>query len=87
MSYTKGPWIASENVYADAGMAGAVEVCFVNKEFVAHKANAKLIAAAPELLEALENLVELLETYGMDTGNHFGPGIRQAHKAIAKAKS
>jgi hypothetical protein len=87
MSYTKGPWIASENVYADAGMAGGVEVCFINKEFVAHQANAKLIAAAPDLLEALEHLVAQLETYGFDTGAHFGLGIKQAHKAIAKAKS
>ncbi|NIR76813.1 MAG: hypothetical protein GWN53_17440 [Gammaproteobacteria bacterium] len=48
------------------------------------EANARLIAAAPELLKALKALVEPCECYGRDRGEH-GPLCEHARAAIAKA--
>lgn len=47
------------------------------------EANANLIAAAPDLLEALENLTNLY--YGKDQQIQAGEYARQALAAIAKA--
>jgi len=46
------------------------------------KANAHLIAAAPDLLESLENCVELIELISPVEGDE----IRRARSAIAKAR-
>jgi hypothetical protein len=52
--HTPGPWVANQTQYADGSIGiGPVNV----KEDVAralHTANANLIAAAPEMLEALK---------------------------------
>lgn len=45
------------------------------------EANARLIAAAPDLLEACEALVEGMQSCGVD-----GPYLQQAISAIARAK-
>lgn len=56
------------------------------------EANARLIAAAPELLEALENLVETVEQartakfFNWQSGSHTAMMIGNARAAIAKAK-
>jgi hypothetical protein len=49
------------------------------------KANARLIASAPELLEALKRLVDLhVATYGLDGA--WDEELNNAQKAIAKAE-
>lgn len=60
MSHTKGPWIFTEGkmpaISDSSGIPVAMQ-CRRNKEGEG-KANAQLIAAAPELLEALELVLE-----------------------------
>ncbi|WP_041862712.1 hypothetical protein [Bordetella petrii] len=54
------------------------------------EANARLIAAAPELLDALESLLPMLADWHDEFPDHVGdkegPAIKAARAAIAKAK-
>lgn len=72
MKHTKGPWKILKNLLNDhiwIGPAEDVSVCEVRnggtgKEYGGkntEKANAALIAAAPELLQCLKETVDLLE--------------------------
>lgn len=85
--YTPGPWVAQEDGYAvrseewligtPDGRPDEVAVC--------SKRDAALIAAAPDLLEALIAITNQLERIG-DTREHKdGAFIRDARAAIAKA--
>ena len=88
-SYTPGPWhVQWDNpviVQNEPGQAVADCDSNVYIEFRAKESNARLIAAAPDLLEALKELLE---------GNPPGKvefhttefGIDLARKAIAKAE-
>ena len=85
MKYTPGPWKAKHNDI----MAGDICVALVNSLVgpvvnvkSKHEANARLIAAAPELLEALERSLNWLSSYsgGGAEGARF-----QASQAIDKA--
>lgn len=95
MTYTPGPWIVTDDVNAHV-IRGAEQprnergVDFVFRDYVAsiwggyHEANARLIAAAPDLLAALEAMVKSWE-HGIsynDARNEIG----NARAAIAKAK-
>jgi hypothetical protein len=84
--HTPGPWRVDSHFnifYKDAMVAfpcisGGLD----------QKANARLIAAAPELLEALENLlkaVEWTETKPVHHLTSLGRGMAKAKIAIAKA--
>ncbi len=87
--YTKGPWKCGE----DAGIwAGKLKICtlsyFQDKNNPLHvcvfktEANARLIASAPELLEALKELYE-----AVDSCVELTPEILNiAKQAIAKAE-
>lgn len=88
--YTKGPWSAvTYNVVTDSGPTYLVS----NKDFPvsAHelRANARLIASAPELLEALEHCIAYFEKYkpkfcGVEDDRDCSP-YNDAVEAIAKA--
>jgi hypothetical protein len=89
MSHTPGPW-AYENydgtvhVFID-NEGGTPSICkLVGND---KDANARLIAAAPEMLEALE----AIDSYWSSTGEDdwirfFNTGLQPARAAIAKAR-
>ncbi len=83
MAYTSGPWEARYEqmayiVYADDQPGGLARiVCYPAEE---ERANARLIAAAPDLLEALQ---EIVAWYGHHSG---GPMLAAAREAIARAE-
>ena len=91
--HTPGPWVvAGPNLIdqADAGIWGSGEFDFVicdmqrdGYEDAEQKANALLISAAPDLLEALERLVSAARD--VDHG-YLDQAIDNAESAIAKAR-
>lgn len=88
--YTKGPWRVSTkpDVMFIHG-AGALFIAdLVNNHNPEQEANARLIAAAPELLEALKGAQEELRLIRMkDTNAVYNPTIRILMElAIAKAE-
>lgn len=93
-NYTPGPWTAEgwENLVVNAGnVTLASTPGYTNGNLAEAKANARLIAAAPELLEALERLASSLELCA--SGNSPAKVLREvaemnarfARAAIAKA--
>lgn len=79
--YTAGPWVVGDHgvIYDDKHRDAVCELNF--KVSAVDRANAKLIAAAPDLLEALQALLDYAES-GWD---HFPDCAINARKAIAKA--
>lgn len=89
--HTPGPWVAVfENEEPEpAVMAGKyyVAVACLGVDSGSSEANARLISAAPVLLEALETAVRLYESYWLIAGNGVvcGEWVNSARAAIAKA--
>lgn len=98
-NHTPGPWTYRKN--ANSGYVGAYigrkrlgyeidsTVCTMNKQTGNVEANARLIAAAPELLEALKLAVEHYVGAGRNSSNVNGAAGTAAdiiHAAIAKAE-
>jgi hypothetical protein len=92
--HTPGPWQASENGFLRMGVrdaSGAWMTYKAGEDYMGPKqleANAKLIAAAPDLLEALECLKREVILSDVDMAyidTHFKPWIEKARAAIAKA--
>lgn len=82
MAHTKGPWIYGvweTDKHFSILQADSLEQVAATKT----KENAQLIAAAPELLEALECMYEV---FGMEYGCENMESVQMAIKAIAKAK-
>lgn len=94
--WTPGPWIAypnqDENLFYIAQQDGAPytpgysDVCGLSchtwdgERFTVQQANAHLIAAAPELFEALEEMLAECED------DEFAPHVMEAKAALAKAR-
>jgi hypothetical protein len=81
-----GPPLGGDD--ADESAWDSVLVCYVDSESLdpdTIEANANLIAAAPELLEALDNLAEHIDSKSGDFAMraHF---LKEAFAAIAKAR-
>jgi hypothetical protein len=93
--FTKGPWRRVErlnnsdstNNDKSCGIEGGDEdfiVAEVCGDVYGHEANAHLIAAAPELLEALKDLRSLLWTEGYADST---PAMAKADALIAKVEA
>lgn len=87
--HTLGPW---RNVIGYDGsctiLAGRdynLECIALIKSTLCCQADARIIAAAPELLEALEFMVAMFAN-SIQIDGYVGPAINQARAAIAKAK-
>ncbi|MEY0819408.1 hypothetical protein AB7201_06150 [Providencia rettgeri] len=94
---TPGPWVIDE--WSMTGInSESKHVALVNYSHHGlpndvygdeHEANANLIAAAPELLESLRELVSAMERYEIDVGESAPVKHREmmnkANSAIAKA--
>lgn len=89
VKHTSGPWTISGYYGAPDHIAGphgerlAVMGIRTSNYPPEQWANARLMAAAPELLEALKEL--LPQGWGDDTMDHI-PGVKKARMAIAKAE-
>jgi len=82
--HTPGPWTVTPDSFVMAGSRPSIGVARIithAKEFVA---NALLIAAAPELLEALANALKSLDTDGAASATASLRTLGRA--AIAKAE-
>ena len=86
MKHTPGPWEASGDSIYRAGRIGVIadRVAYCHcGEYLREVADARLIAAAPDLLEALEAALAYLVMAGTD---HAEPTRATIREAIAKAR-
>jgi hypothetical protein len=81
--HTPGPWMyrSQANGSLDFFGEGGNRVILQNVRLINQEANARLIAAAPSLLEALESALELIDVITPLEGDVH----RKARAAIAKA--
>ena len=75
MKHTPGPWKFDSRAHVEAILSDSTDVCFLphsgsttarDKDLQEIRANARLIAAAPELLEACEMMLRLAEGETLD---------------------
>lgn len=79
--HTPGPWAADiaheqHRAVVRHGMTPIAEMWMTGQPMAEREANARLIAAAPKMLDALRSYVEL---------GHSDTAMREARAAIAKA--
>ncbi len=90
MSHTPGPWFAEYDdngfYYIRGGEGGLSDLAHIIGEGPLDKANAHLIAAAPDLLEALKVLLSCQLLYIVSTEDSVANAIKGAKVAIAKAE-
>lgn len=85
--HTPGPWVrTNENGIRHADGKTLIAQTFWPSQEV-NKANARLIAAAPELLEGLKQAVEELSDYAPTPLNGLSALIRKLDAVIDKAES
>lgn len=86
IKHTPGPWALTEDGLGIKAGFNFVSV-MTNRWKGESKANAHLIAAAPELLEALKFAYELLQHAQEGNLNiNIAAGLQRSHEAIAKAE-
>ncbi len=97
--HTPGPWIVRGgfSIYAADGKTPVADACLNESVATTDEANARLIAAAPDLLSCLIEMVEVhdepchLDHHGccqshfLDDVNDGGCRVANARAAIAKA--
>ena len=94
MEHTKGEWVIDKNntmvailkdgVYKYIADCDPHHFCNSELEDEECEANAKLIAAAPELLENLTRIIDRIEE--QELRNNFPSAYKRAKDAINKAK-
>ena len=90
-SYTPGPWGISStgNIIALAAKGGDCLIAKISRPSTpAKRANAYLLAAAPELLESLEGVLEWIGNYDVpfDQNPDWNAQKQCAYAAVAKAR-
>jgi len=84
MKHTKGNWKITKSIAPHTGLQDELEISSnESHEWIAlchNEANAKLIAAAPDLLEALEQIIE-----DYNDGEVLQQSINKAKKTIKTA--
>jgi len=85
MNHTPGPWTISHENFGhfklDAGDVSIIDGCgYCDSPWLSSEADARLIAAAPDLLEALKKMLDVWEHGGLKPYP-----IAKARAAIAKA--
>jgi hypothetical protein len=84
-AFTPGPWsVHGESIWGDPKTTGASTFFEQVVPHVGNPENAKLISAAPDLLEAIEVLLDTVRG-GKKSVMDFTIAERQARTAIAKA--
>ena len=83
MAYTKGPWLPTNSTYIDT--EDGVRIAQIYNHAPGYTANADLIAAAPQLLEALRWFMRC-QFDGARCAPNDSDFVRGA-EAIAKAES
>lgn len=94
MSYTKGPWgFEHTKTYDDLNREcfrvyglGDVNIAKVSGDITEENANAHLIAAAPDLLEACESSLEYFYRLQSEGADGFDSVIEALEQAISKAE-
>lgn len=92
-NHTPGPWLHVEGThFVGTDDADTQTICYTDdhrnrrkRSQAEHEANARLIAAAPELLEALKGLINVC-THPQSTKADMKQIAREARAAIAKAE-
>lgn len=89
--HTPGPWSANPGSNSDSHyMVFKADGNFLTLDDEQHEYNARLIAAAPELLEALKTMTDEYAASMRDAGvTHYPEAlaiVRQARAVISKAK-
>jgi hypothetical protein len=89
--HTAAPWEVSEgytNIWAKSPLGARVRLADVTKHSsmngIDYKANAKLMAAAPDMLAAIESFLHSVENEGVIHGRVSG-SVELAKEAINKA--
>ncbi len=82
VQHTPGPWYLDERERSIIGKCdtGTKRIAVMNKSWPQHDPDARLIAAAPELLASLEEVLAYCVEHG-----HNWMCMAQARAAIAKA--
>lgn len=81
--YTPGPW-EFRSTWVQTEDKKKTPIANFNF-YAASESNARLIAAAPELLEALQTMVKAFQTYAPKTDGSEYNCVIDARSAIAKA--
>lgn len=88
MTHTPGPWTISGNIVRQTQGQEIICACSLAPHERQQQANAHLIAAAPELLEALEGLREQLRAHvKLDVKRHYSLMVADAAAGTAIVKA
>lgn len=97
MTHTPGPWIAAENLYSGAYapswiirkdaqvVIGSVSAAPLHND--QSEANARLIAAAPEMLAALRASLEIIDPTNQYADPYFSDHVTRASVAARKIRA
>lgn len=85
-AHTPGPWTIKDVSYGQDIMAGPIEVAHVRRAGGApHHGNSRLVAAAPDLLEALQMALTELDGLNLDAIGFDRTALATMREAVAKA--